>query len=199
MGCEQMIVELWAITPDAEKLIERAGRVAWDTGDKITDESHTRFIRMLIEKGHESVLEHASATFFIGGVSRAMTHQLVRHRLCAYTQRSQRYVDENLFDFVEPPSFKKNDERHNEYLRHIDALRNWYGEFLKGGVHKEDARYILPNACTTQIVMTANFRQWRHMVKVRTAKDAQWEIREVFKEIAEILAQKAPSCFKDLV
>jgi len=193
-----MTIELLAITPDAEKLIELAGRTAYQSQDRITDESAAIFIKRLIKMGHTSVIEHASATFKISDVSRAFSHQLVRHRIASYTQKSQRYCKEGGFEFVIPSAI--ND--------HPDALRIFYGlmhdadvaytKLQEIGIKNEDARFVLPNACTTEIVITANFRIWRHIIGLRTDKAAQWEIRNVCMEILKILKAKAPSCFGDL-
>ncbi|MCK4255441.1 FAD-dependent thymidylate synthase, partial [candidate division WOR-3 bacterium] len=103
-----MKVELLSITPDAEKLIEKAGRTSHLSFEKQGKDTEKKFIKMIIKLGHESVLEHAYATFRISGVSRALTHQLVRHRLCSYTQQSQRYVSESNFNYIEPESIKND-------------------------------------------------------------------------------------------
>ena len=193
-----MKVELLSITPDAEKLIELCGRTAYQSQDKITNDSAAIFIKRLIKMGHESVLEHCSSSFRISGVSRAFSHQLVRHRIASYTQKSQRYCKEGGFEFVIPDSISD----------HPDALRIFYGlmhdadvaytKLQAMGIKNEDARFVLPNACTTEIVITANFRVWRHIIGLRTDKAAQWEIRNVCMEILKILKEKSPSCFGDL-
>ena len=198
-----MEIELLSITPDSEKLIERAGRTCYDTTDKTTDESAADFIKMLIGRGHESVLEHAVATFKITGVSRSLTHQLVRHRLASYSQRSQRYVSEEKgFRFVIPTSIwekgKENDKIAKAYQQVMEHAFAVYLLLLEEGILKEDARFVLPNACHTEIVMTANFREWRHILKLRTKKNAQWEIREMANIILDILMERAPSVFSDL-
>jgi len=193
-----MKIELLSITPNAEKLIEEAGRTAYQSQDKITDESAPKFIKMLIGRGHTSVLEHASATFKISDVSRAFSHQLVRHRIASYTQKSQRYVNEKEFDYVIPDTIKNN-EKALEIFKFMMGEINWnYQELQKLGIRNEDARFLLPNACTTEIVITTNFREWRHIIKLRTDKAAQWEIRNVCNEILKVLKEKAPSCFEDL-
>jgi len=192
-------VALLSITQDAEWLIESAGRTAYQSQDRITHESAGKFIKMLLSRGHESVLEHATATFRISGVSRAMTHQLVRHRLVSYTQKSQRYVDEEGFDYVIPESIMDGSQEDNRlYHSAITLARNAYERLVKRGFPKEDARFLLPNATETEIVVTANFRQWRHMIKLRTSIHAQWEIRAVFQNILMILKAECPSVFSDL-
>lgn len=198
IGEEEMEVELLAITPDAEKLIENCGRIAYLSFEKRAEGSEKRFIRMIIKKGHESVLEHASATFRIKGASRAFTHQLVRHRLCAYTQQSQRYVNEKEFNYIEPEVIKNNDTAHKIFLDAIHAAKDAYTDLQKLGIANQDARFVLPNAVESQIVITANFREWRHIIKLRCASDAQWEIKSVISKIALILKHHAPTVFEDM-
>ena len=193
-----MTIELLAITPDAEKLIELAGRTAYQSQDRITDDSAATFIAMLVRRGHTSVLEHASATFKISNVSRAFSHQLVRHRIASYTQKSQRYVSEKEFEYVIPESIKNNDSAYRTFLEAMRTLNDTYKYLQAMGIKNEDARFVLPNACTTEIVITANFRVWRHIIGLRTGKAAQWEIRNVCMEILKVLKERAPSCFGDL-
>ena len=193
-----MKIELLSITENPERLIELAGRTAYQSFDKITDDSASKFIKMLIGRGHTSVLEHASATFKISDVSRAFSHQLVRHRIASYTQKSQRYVNEKEFDYVIPDTIKNN-EKALEIFKFMMGEINWnYQELQKLGIRNEDCRFLLPNACTTEIVITTNFRDWRHIIEIRTDKAAQWEIRNVCNEILKVLKEKAPSCFEDL-
>jgi len=192
-----MKVELLFITPDAEKLIETAGRTSYLSFGKQGKDTEKAFIRMLIKRGHLSVLEHAYATFRISGVSRAFTHQLVRHRLCSFIQQSQRYVDESNFNFIEPQSIKNNPEAHSIFTESIDNARKTYVELQKLGIKNEDARFVLPNATESQIVITANLREWRHIVELRGEPDAQWEIRRAAIEILKILKKHAPTVFGD--
>ena len=192
-----MKVELLSITPNAEKLIENAGRISYLSFEKQRRGSEKEFIRMLIKSGHLSVLEHAYATFRIKGGSRAFTHQLVRHRLCSYTQQSQRYVDESRFNYIEPESIKKNKEAHSLFVNFIDKAKEIYNRLLKLGIKNEDARFVLPNATESQIVVTANFREWRHIIGLRGSPDAQWEIRKAAIEILKILKKYAPTIFAD--
>jgi thymidylate synthase (FAD) len=175
-----MKVELLSITRNCDKLIEQAGRTCYQSEDKITDTSSEAFIARIIKSGHESVLEHASATFRISGVSRALTHQLVRHRLCSFSQQSQRYVNESDFAYVIPPSIaEENEQEYKDDMATIQAMYNRWRRRVK----KEDARYVLPNACCSEIVVSANFRQWRHFLKLRWSKHAQWEIYGLAQEI----------------
>ena len=192
-----MEIELLTITPDAERLIEAAGRTCYDTGERATDDSAGRFIRMLISRGHLSVLEHAQASFRIKGVSRALTHQLVRHRLASYSQRSQRYVSEAGFPYVTPPAIAADEEPKRVFDEAIENARAAYEKLMSLGVKREDARFVLPNATATEIVMSANFREWRHVVELRGHRSAQWEIRRLAVAILKILKEKAPATFGD--
>ena len=193
-----MRVELLFITPNAEKLIEEAGRTSYLSFDKQGRDTEKKFIRMLIKNGHHSVLEHAYATFRISGVSRALTHQLVRHRLCSFTQQSQRYVDESNFNYIEPKSIKDNRKAHSIFLKSIEDAKKVYLELQRLGIKNEDARFVLPNAIESQIVVSANLREWRHIIDLRGTPDAQWEIRNVSIEILNILKKHAPAVFEDL-
>lgn len=192
-----MRVELLFITPNAEKLIEETGRTSYLSFDRKGKDTEKTFIRMLIKNGHFSVLEHAYATFRISGVSRAFTHQLVRHRLCSYTQQSQRYVDESNFNYVEPNSIKNNSNAHSLFAKFIEDAKKVYAELQKLGVKNEDARFVLPNAVESQIVVTANLREWRHIIELRGSLDAQWEIRNAAIKILKILKKHAPTVFED--
>jgi thymidylate synthase (FAD) len=190
-------VELLFITPDAEKLIETAGRTSHLSFDKQGKNTEKEFIRMLLKMGHYSVLEHAYATFRISDVSRSFTNQLVRHRLCSYTQQSQRYVDESRFNYIEPESIKNNPKAHSLFIRYIEDAKVIYSELQKLGIENEDARFVLPNAVESRIVVTANFREWRHIIGLRGNPDAQWEIREAAIEVLKILRKYAPTVFED--
>lgn len=192
-----MRVELLSITPNAEKLIETAGRTSYLSFNKQGENTEKKFIRMLIKRGHYSALEHAYATFRISGVSRAFTHQLVRHRLCSFTQQSQRYVDESNFNYIEPESIRNNPAAHRIFTRFMEEAKIVYSELQKLEVKNEDARFLLPNAVESQIVVTTNLREWRHIVELRGSPNAQWEIREVAIEILKILKKHASTVFVD--
>lgn len=194
-----MKVELIYITPNVEKVIEEAGRTSYQSFNRMGEGSEKKFIRMIINLGHLSVIEHAVASFRISDVSRSLTHQLVRHRLASFTQKSQRYVDERNFTFVEPPKIEENPEAHKIYLDFMESVRETYGKLRDLKIPKEDARFVLPNATTTEIVVTANLREWRHIVELRGSKHAQWEIRRMTIEILKILKREAPTVFEDFV
>jgi thymidylate synthase (FAD) len=190
-------VELLSITSQAEKLIEAAGRTSYLSFDKQGEDTEKRFIRMLIKSGHLSVLEHAYATFRILGASRSFTHQLVRHRLCSFIQQSQRYVDERNFNYVEPDSIRMNPEAHSIFVDFMDKAKEAYRELNRLKIKREDARYVLPNAVESQIVVSANFREWRHIIGLRGKPQSQWEFRRVAIEILKILKSHAPTVFGD--
>jgi thymidylate synthase (FAD) len=194
---KQLEVTLVAITPEAQKVIEQAGRTCWKSFDKAGDNSQDGFIRRLIAMEHESPLEHAYATFRIRHCSRAMTHQLVRHRLMAVSQESQRYVDESRFEYVVPATMPSEfaDDFHND----MAIIRQMYQKWRDRGLKKEDARFVLPNACTSEMVVSADFREWRHIFKLRLSKKAQWELRNACKIMLDILMRHAPACFEDII
>ena len=196
-GESNMKVELLFITPNAEKLIENLGRTAYLSFKKIRKGSEKKFIKMLIKRGHFSILEHAYATFRIKGGSRAFTHQLVRHRLCSYTQQSQKYVDESKFNYIEPRSIKNNKRTHLLFVNFIEQAKEVYSKLQRLGIKNEDARFVLPNAVESEIVVTANFREWRHIIEIRGSADAQWEIRKATIEILRILKKQVPTVFED--
>ncbi|MHC4843857.1 MAG: FAD-dependent thymidylate synthase [Planctomycetota bacterium] len=192
----ELEVELIAITPKAQKVIEQAARTCYQSLDKMDQDTQGGFIERLIKMGHESPLEHASATFRIRNCSRAMTHQLVRHRLMAVCQQSQRYVDEENFSYVLPESIKP--EHVDDFHKDMETIRQMYKKWRSRDLKKEDARFVLPNACTSEVVVSANFREWRHIFKLRISPKAQWEIRKACLEILQILKEHATDCFKDI-
>ena len=188
-------VKLLAITPDAERLIETAGRLCWDTQGKVGTAPDR--IQKWLEVGHESMIEHACATFHIRA-SRVLTHELVRHRLASYSQRSQRYVRENEPRYIEPPELRDNSYAHQEFEAAMKNCWTSYAELLARGIKPEIARYVLPNACETQIICSWNFREIRHIIRLRTSKRALPEIRVVANQIRAIMKDKAPQVFGDL-
>lgn len=190
-------VELVALTPDPERVIEQAGRTCYLSFERIEEDSDAGFIRRLIRMGHESPLEHAYATFRIRNCSRAMTHQLVRHRLMSVSQQSQRYVDEDSFAYVVPAAMPA--EFVDDFHADMKTIQRMYRKWRDRGLRKEDARFVLPNACVSEIVVSANFREWRHIIKLRTSAKAQWEIRTACQAMLAILKDRAGACFGDIV
>lgn len=181
----------------SEEIIEYAGRLCWDTTDKLG--TNPKRIQEWIEVGHESVIEHASATFYIRA-SRVLTHELVRHRLASYSQRSQRYVKETEPRYVRPAELgvnKENRAANDIFEKAMQEAWTAYDRLLNLGIKPEIARYVLPNACETQIVMTMNFRQLRHFIKLRTSERALPEMRAVAGEIRRIMKEQAPKVFED--
>jgi len=193
-----MKVELVTYTPDAERTIERAMRICHG-GDMAADGSTNKtFIQGVIKLGHESVIEHACATFKISGVSRSLTHQLVRHRLASYTQESQRYVKKSNFEYVTPESIQDKPELYEKYVNLMREINELYNLFIYASINREDARYILPNACTTSIWVTMNFRELRNFFKLRCDSHAQAEIRNLAKEMLKLCYDRFPIIFEDL-
>lgn len=196
-----MHVELIAITQylrgrgTPEELIEHAGRVCYRSEGK---GDPSRFIRLRLAEGHESIIEHASATFEIAGISRAASHQLVRHRLASYSQESQRYVDMADPEWVLPPSVASDARALAVWEGFASHVRTAYRALRKLGLRKEDARFVLPNAAATRIVVTMDFRELLHVFRVRIAPEAQWEIREVCVRMLERVAARAPSVFGEI-
>lgn len=177
-------------TPESESLIEYAGRLCTDTLGKLG--TKPGWIQQRIKDGHESILEHGSITVYIRA-SRVFTHELVRHRIASYSQRSQRYVKETEPRYITPPGF--TDEQDREFLCAMSMAWECYAHMLDLGVPKEIARYVLPGACETQIVMTANFREWIHIIRLRTCRGALPEMREVMGKTFNILRRLAPQVF----
>jgi thymidylate synthase (FAD) len=178
-----------------EALLEYAGRACYRSeprGDP------GKFLRARIGEGHESLIEHASVTFDIRGISRACSHQLVRHRLASYSQESQRYVDMSAPEFVVPPSVAENPEAMAVWQRFMGQVAEAYQALREIGVRKEDARFLLPNATATRIIVTMNLRELRHLFSVRCEKAAQWEIRELALEMLRQVHALAPAVFDDL-
>ena len=199
-----MQVELLYHTPNPERAIATAARLCYapvgasELMETMPDERVRSVLRTIMESGHFSTLEHASYTFAIDGVSRALTHQLVRHRLASFNQQSQRYV--KFADGLEviKPQTVADDERANEVFDSaIDACVSAYRALLDLGIPAEDARYLLPNAAETKIVVTMNVRELLHFFEVRCCNRAQWEIREMAQRMVELVRPTAPYVFAD--
>lgn len=154
-----------------------------------------RFIRKLLENGHLSPLEHASITYAIDGISRACSHQLVRHRLASYSQQSQRYTKINTPEYVIPPGIAENPEAKNLFEEYLFQGQKLYTLLTSLGIKKEDARYIIPQAWNTKIIVTMNFRELLHFFKLRTDKAAQWEIRKMAERMKTEAGKICPVIF----
>lgn len=193
-----MKIKLLSITPNAEKLIEYTGRVCYNSTSKITEDSYKSFIKMILKNKHETVIESASATFQIEEVSRSLLAQITRHRLASFLVKSQRYCNENNFKYIIPDSIKNNKEANKVFKNLMEKINITYKYLIDLKIPKEDARMILSNSCHTKIILTANFRQLRHMIILRTSSHAQWEIKNLFKGILEILIKEYPIIFSNL-
>lgn len=181
----RMKVELVMATPDPVETIAMRASLCYG---KDTVRDPKALTRKLLENGHTSVFEHVVFTFKVSGISRACSHQLVRYRHCSFTQRSQRYCAETLEGHVVvPPSVQKNDNAWNAYQQALDAAYRAYAALIKCGIPKEDARYLLPNACETELFITLNLRELIHLCNERLCHHAQWEIRQVVGEMAKLV------------
>jgi thymidylate synthase (FAD) len=178
-----------------EALVEYAGRACYRSQAR---GQPAKFLQARIREGHESIIEHASVTFEITGISRACSHQLVRHRIASYSQESQRYVDMSEPEFVVPPSVAENPQAQEVWDEFMDTVADTYHQLRELGVRKEDARFVLPNAAATRLIVTMNFRSLRHLFAVRCDKAAQWEIRALALEMLRQVHELAPAAFLDL-
>ena len=197
-----MRVTLLNFTPEPERTISMAARLCYsdssieELAGKVKNISTEKFLGKIIKMGHHSVLEHASFTFGIEGISRATSHQLVRHRLASYSQQSQRYVRLTRPDYVTPETIGKDPQTRDRFDEAIRRVYKLYGDLLEEGVPAEDARYILPNATCTKIIVTMNARELIHFFRLRCCERAQWEIREMATRMLELAKKEAPFVFK---
>ena len=219
-------VYLIAHTPMPEKVVSAAAKMCYsDAGadallDGMSDEAADRFLHMLSELGHESPIEHASFTFAIEGVSRSLLAQITRHRIASFSVQSQRYVRKDAFEYVVPPEIAKNEEALSLYKETMDLLQQRYdrlaeilsqqrrAEFEAQGLSDrqvsqkaekaaiEDARYVLPNACETKMIMTMNTRSLLNFFRLRCCNRAQWEIRELAWQMLALCRRAAPALFE---
>lgn len=199
-----MDVRLLNHTPDPERAVAVAARLCYapvgaaDLMDHMSEEAQRKVLKVILTSGHHSALEHASFTFAIDGVSRAMTHQLVRHRLASYNQQSQRYVSFTEEPcFIVPPQVAADPLALERFNAANHAAFSAYRELIESGVEAEDARYLLPNAVETKIVVTMNMRELLHFFEVRCCNRAQWEIRELSHRMLELVEPLAPYVFID--
>lgn len=162
---------------------------------KVSKDQAQRLIKQIIASGHTSTIEHANFTFAIEGVSRALTHQLVRHRIASYSQQSQRYVKSKELNFITPPSIARNKEAKKVFAKFIKEAGAAYQELITLGVAPEDARFVMPNAAETKIVVTMNARSLSNFLKERMCVRAQWEIRQLAEEMYKLVYKVAPEIF----
>lgn len=198
-----MDVTLLYHTPEPERAVATAARLCYapvggrELMESLTDEKIRKVLTTIMASGHFSTLEHASYTFAVEGVSRALTHQLVRHRLASYNQQSQRYVKfKEEPPIVRPASVDANPDAAQAFDEAIEACWQAYDKLVQAGVPAEDARYILPNACETKIVVTMNIRELMHFFSNRCCNRAQWEIRELAWKMLELVRPTAPFIFR---
>lgn len=218
-------VTLLCYTPMPEKIVASAAKLCYspaniqDIQEGLDKEKISYFVKMLADLGHDSTIEHASFTFGIEGVSRSLLAQITRHRIASFSVQSQRYVAESHFEYVIPPEIESIPEAKQEFLKameedqehyeHLTALlkekheKEWLAEGFspKQAASKakkqsiEDARFVLPNACTTKMICTMNARSLRHFFSLRCCNRAQWEIRDVATQMLALVKKVAPDLF----
>jgi len=199
-----MNVTLLQYTPDPEQVVALAARLCYSPisldalREKLAASDTEAFLNKIMSLGHHSVLEHASFTFGIEGVSRVTTHQLVRHRIASFSQQSQRYVShKDHFTSIMPDSIAENEEARQIFAFMSETVHKAYSQLVELGIPAEDARYILPNATETKIIMTMNARELRHFFALRCCQRAQWEIREMAIEMLRLVKHLSPTIFRD--
>ena len=191
-------VELLWITPDPLQNIERAGRTCYKSEDKMTPDSAVKFCQMIYQRGHESVVEHACASFRIV-CDRGVSHEIVRHRIASYSQESTRYCNYskdkfgNEISVIEPPGLSEGQRK--DWLEAVQRVEGCYNYLISTGASPQIARSILPTCLKTELVMTANFREWMHFIKLRTDPAAHPQIRPIAEEIRLKLCDHAPTIF----
>ena len=185
-----MKVTLTRVTQNPVLAIEEAASNCYDS-EPTTD---GRIMKACYKSGHHSVLEFADFTFHIELISRACSHQVVRHRHASYAQRSQRYVSEDNFEYVTPPTIQMNVEALTKYVEYMDNCRKVYNELIDLGVPAEDARYVLPNACATIIEVKVNGRELIHIANERMCTRAQWEIRDLIQKMKKCVQEYDEQC-----
>lgn len=212
-------VKLLQHTPEPEKTIAATAKLCYsqvgveDILDNLTDESTDKFLNMLMSYGHMSPIEHASFTFAVEGVSRSLTHQLVRHRIASYSQQSQRYVKLDQFEYIVPPAIEDDEVAKKLFIEQMAGAQKAYDEiverlkvkYLEDGMKEksaekkaiEDARYVFPNACETKVVFTMNARSLMNFFKHRCCDRAQWEIRNMAEQMVDEVKNIAPILFKN--
>ena len=197
-------------TVDPEALTALGARLCYAGGDveklltAIEEKDQRAFVEKIMSMGHESVLEHVSFTFLIEGVSRVLLAQLTRHRIASFSVQSQRYVSyASGFGYIVPPAIRNlGPEAVEEYQAQMAQMQSWYEGWQKklgdaGEKSNEDARFVLPNACETRILMTMNARELRHFFALRMCTRAQWEIRQMAQSMFEQCCRVAPAMFAD--
>ena len=196
-----MNVKLISFTPEPERKVAMAARLCYSSvgaaelEERLSDDQVKKLVTKILSMGHLSTLEHASFTFAIEGISRVLTHQLVRHRIASYSQQSQRYVKEHDFEYIIPPSVEANPAALAKFTELMAQIRQVYGELTAMGVHQEDARYCLANATETKILVTMNARALLNFFELRCCARAQWEIRKMAEMMLAEVRKTAPILF----
>lgn len=220
-------VKLLRYTPDGEKLVASAAKLCYspvgveEIEESLNEENIGSFLKLLVDMGHESPIEHLTYSFAVQGVSRTLTHQLVRHRIASYSQQSQRYVKLEQFEYIIPPHIENNQRAKDLFIKAMEEDQKHYDELaailfeehfnkhMEEGLSEkkarqkaekesiEDARYVFPNACETKIVFTMNARTLLNFFKLRTCNRAQWEIRELAIKMLQEVKKVSPVLFKN--
>ena len=185
--------------------IEKIGRVCYKSEDKITEdgESAKKFVKMLIGRGHEAMIEHSSLSVKFT-VDRGVSHELVRHRIASFAQESTRYCNyskdkfDNGITFIKPFFFGENTQNYKEWIYAMGIAEKSYLQMLKDGATPQEARSVLPNSTKTEITITANYREWRNFFKLRTAKAAHPQMQEVTRLLLKELKTRLPIIFDDI-
>lgn len=202
-------VKLLSYSPDAEKLTAMAAKLCYspagidDISEGLTSESASSFLERIVDLGHLSTIEHASFTFGIEGVSRTLLAQITRHRIASFSVQSQRYVSysQNGFSYIIPPSIRAlGDEAVKKYESQMATIQQWYDDWRtelggKGEKSNEDARFVLPGACETKMMLTMNARELLHFFTLRCCNRAQWEIRELAWNMLGLVSSVSPALF----
>jgi len=195
-----MKVKLINYTPEPEKTVAAAAYTCHSkecASMEMPDEKIRKILRATRISGHHSVMEHASFTFAVDDVSRSCTHQLVRHRIASFSQQSQRYVNLSKTDYVIPETVEKKNETRKIFEKTMKNLWDTYNRLVENGIPDEDARYVLPNATKTSIVITMNARELHHFFSLRCCNRAQWEIRNMANKMLKEVGRVAPVLFED--
>ena len=197
-----MNVKLIGFTPNPEKIPSMAAKLTHskikpEELDKSSDKELKDILEYVTDRGHTSVVEHTCFTFAISDVSRSLTHQLVRHRIASYAQQSQRYVNLNEPNFVIPPKIEKNKEMKKAYEQTMNSIWKEYNKLLEMDIPAEDARYVLPNATCTNIMVSMNARSLLNFFELRCCQHAQWEIRQLANKMLQEVKKVAPIIFKN--
>ncbi len=189
-----------ACTKDADRICAAAGNSCYSerpSAEIVEDIDSEKVLSRIVGMGHHSVIEHAVFTFSVEGVSRALTHQLVRHRMASFSQQSQRYVSMDDASYVTPHTIEGNEDALRLYESVMDDIWKAYGKLEEMGIPAEDARYLLPNGCTSNITLTMNARELVHFFSLRCCNRAQWEIREMADHMLRICKEQSPVIFRN--